>query len=232
MYGPGWKRENSFVPHNPTGVVLSRDELESIAQLAGRYGVRMIVDEIHAPLTLPGTDHVSFAKLDAEAAKASFTLVSASKAWNLAGLKCALMFGGEDTAADLAAVPGEIRFGTGLFGVLAGQAAFESGVEWLDAFVSALDSNRRLVGELLAESLPEVGYSPPAATYLAWLDFRALGLGDDPAEALEERGKVALGHGPDFGEEGRGWARLNFGTAPEVVAEAVRRMASALGRTG
>ena len=92
--------------------------------------------------------------------------------------------------------------------------------------VGIIDRNRTLLGGLLAEHLPLVGYVPPQAGYLAWLDCTALGLGDDPAAAFLERGKVALSSGPSFGAQGRGFARLNIGTSRALLEQAVRRMAS------
>ncbi len=214
-------------PHNPTGLVFSGSELLSIASLADRFDVRLVVDEIHAPLVYPGAVHTPLLSLasSSEAAARAFCLVSASKAWNLPGLKAALLVTGPAVSLD---VPPEVFFGTGLFGVIASVAAFRSGVSWLDALVAELDANRALLGSLLSSSLPDVGYRPSAATYLAWLDCRALGLGDDPAAVLLERGRVALSPGPAFGAPGNGFVRLNFATSPEILGEAVARMASAL----
>jgi len=215
-------------PHNPTGLVLRRDELAAIAELAERYQVRVLIDEIHAPLTYAGVAHIPFGSLDAPAARSAVTMVSASKAWNLAGLKCALLVVGEDAWADAQRSTEDVFWSAGLPGVVANQAAFEAGEPWLDALLDALDGNRRLVARLLAEQLPDVGFHLPDATYLAWLDLRAYGLGDDPARALIERGRVALSDGPAFGPEGRGFARLNLASSPERLTEVVRRMATAL----
>ena len=219
-------------PHNPTGDVFSRDVLLEVARLADRHGVRLLVDEIHAPLTYPGATAVPMLSLvdDVEAAARAFVFVSASKAWNLPGLKAALVFAGPAAAEDLGAVPHEVTFGAGLPGVVASEAALRHGVPWLDELVAGLDSNRRLLAELLAEYLPDVGYRLPDATYLAWLDCRALGLGDDPAVEFLERGRVAVYSGPMFGEDGRGFVRLNFATSPEILREGVRRMAAATNR--
>jgi cysteine-S-conjugate beta-lyase len=154
---------------------------------------------------------------------------SASKAFNLAGLKCAIAVAGSDAVArELDRLPSELRYRAGLLGVIASHAAFEHGDAWLDELLAALDSNRRRLGGLLGEQLPAIGYHPPEATFLAWLDCRALGLGDDPAAAFLERGRVALEPGLRFGELGRGFARLNFGTSEELLSEAVRRIAVAL----
>ena len=216
-------------PHNPTGRVLSRAELERIAELSARYGIAIVSDEIHAPLTLAGAAHVPFGALGEELAARAVTITSASKAWNLAGLKCAVLVPGSAAmAGTLGRLPGSLRYHAGHLGVLTAIAAFESGVEWLDELVAYLDGNRRLLRELLAAHLPDVGYVPPEAGYLAWLDCRKLPLGDDPATAFLERGRVALSSGPSFGEQGRGFARLNFGTSGAILAEAVERMAAAL----
>lgn len=218
-------------PHNPTGVVFGHDDLTAVAELADRHGVRVIVDEIHAPLTYPGSRHIPFGSLDAPAAARSVTLVSASKAWNLPGLKAALAVPGPEARSDVAtAIHEEVTESAGLFGVIASEAAFTVGEPWLAELIAGLDANRHLLRELLAEHLPGVGYRPPDATYLAWLDCTALGLGDDPAEVFREAGKVALAPGPRFGRPGHGFARLTFATAPDRLAEAVRRMATALRR--
>jgi cystathionine beta-lyase len=118
----------------------------------------------------------------------------------------------------------------GHFGALATVAAYRDGAPWLDDVIAVLDHNRALLAELLAATLPEVAYTPPRAGYLAWLDLRGLGLGDDPCAALLERGRVALNPGPTFGPQGAGFARLNIGTSPALVEEAVRRIAKAVGR--
>jgi cystathionine beta-lyase len=215
-------------PHNPTGLVLTRAELTAIAELADRYGVRVIVDEIHAPLTYPGVVHTPFATLDAPAARRCVTMVSASKAWNLAGLKCALLVASPDGWADAARIPPDVPYAAALLGVLANQAAFDAGEPWLADVLDALDTNRRLLAGLIAEHIPQVGYRVPDSTYLAWLDLRGCGLGDDPAAVLIDRGRVALSDGPSFGRDGHGFARLNFATSPELLAEAVQRIAAGL----
>ena len=118
---------------------------------------------------------------------------------------------------------------TGLLGVLAAEAAFTDGDDWLDAVLHQLDSNRRLLLKLLAERLPEVIWTPPEASYLAWLDCRRLGLGVDPAELLSSRARVALSSGPLYGPPGAGHARLNFGTSPQLVEQMIDRVAGAIG---
>jgi cysteine-S-conjugate beta-lyase len=216
-------------PHNPTGTVLARDELLTVAELADRYGVRVIVDEIHAPLTYPGTTHVPFLSLaDRAPAAAGFAVVSASKAWNLAGLKAALAVAGPAAVAELSRVPHDVREGGGILGVVASEAALRAGTPWLDDLLAGLDANRRLLAGLLAAHLPAIGYRPPQATYLAWLDCRALELPGEPAEVFLDRGRVAVNAGPAFGKPGHGFVRFNFATRPDLVEEAVCRMAAAV----
>ncbi|MFF7857250.1 aminotransferase class I/II-fold pyridoxal phosphate-dependent enzyme [Streptomyces sp. NPDC007904] len=215
-------------PHNPTGTVHTAGELSAVAALAERYGVRVVADEIHAPLVLGAADFVPY--LSVPGGERGLSLMSASKAWNLAGLKAALAVAGPEAAADLARMPEEVGHGPSHLGVLAHTAALREGTAWLDALLAGLDANRRLLTALLAEHLPAIRYRPGDATYLAWLDCRALGLGDDPAQVFLEHGRVALNPGPPFGTGGAGHARLNLATSPEVITEAVRRMAVAVER--
>ncbi|GGN44106.1 cystathionine beta-lyase [Actinoplanes campanulatus] len=213
-------------PHNPTGAVHTADELTAVAALAARHGVRVVADEIHAPLVLPGAVFTPY--LSVPGAGNAFAVLSASKAFNLAGLKAALAVAGPDAADDLARVPWWAKESPSHVGVIAHIAALRDGGDWLGALLAGLDDNRRLLAALLAEHLPQVRYRPGEATYLAWLDCRALGLGDDPAAAFLERGRVALSSGPIFGTGGAGHARLNLGTSPELITEAVHRMTRAL----
>ncbi|MFF4403144.1 MalY/PatB family protein [Streptoverticillium reticulum] len=213
-------------PHNPTGTVHTRDELAAVAELAGAYGVRVVADEIHAPVVLPGAEHVPF--LSVPGAEGAFALLSASKAWNLAGLKSALAVAGPAAAAELARLPLVVSHGPSHWGVIAHSAALRHGGAWLDGVLTGLDANRKLFAGLLAEHLPGVRYRQPDGTYLAWLDCRDLGLGDDPAAVFLERGRVALAGGTPFGTGGAGHVRVTLATSPEILTEAVRRMAAAL----
>jgi cystathionine beta-lyase len=226
-YAGGARAHLLCSPHNPSGIVYPEAALARIAELADRYGVLVLADEIHAPLTLPGAIHRPFPAVSAAAARRSIVLTSASKTWNLAGLKAAVMVASSDeTRAVLARLPSELPYHAGHLGVLAARAAFRDGEAWLASTIKVLDRNRALLRALLLEHLPLVRYVPPQAGYLAWLDCSALGLGPDPATAFLERGKVALSSGPMFGRQGAGFARLNIATSRALLEEAVRRMAS------
>ncbi|MER6472020.1 MalY/PatB family protein [Streptomyces collinus] len=213
-------------PHNPSGTVHTAAELAAVTEAAERYGVRVVADEIHAPLAAPGAVFVPY--LSVPGAERGLSLMSASKGWNLAGLKAALALAGPEAAADLARLPEEVSHGPSHVGVIAHTAALNDGTGWLDALLTGLAANRRLLADLLAEHLPAVRACPAEATFLAWLDCRALGLGDDPARTFLDRGRVALSSGLPFGTGGAGHARLNLGTSPEILTEAVRRMAAAV----
>jgi cysteine-S-conjugate beta-lyase len=213
-------------PHNPTGVVHTREELTAVARFANQYGVRVVSDEIHAPLVLPGAEFVPY--LTVPGGENAFSLVSASKGWNLAGLKAGLAIAGPGAAGDLARFSSAVSDGASHVGVQAHTAALRSGTDWLDALLAGLDENRRMLGDLLAKHLPDIGYLRPDATYLAWLDCRPLRLDDDPAAVFLDRGRVALYSGPKFGTGGVGHVRLNLATSPEILTEAVHRMSTAV----
>jgi cystathionine beta-lyase len=207
-------------PHNPTGTVHTEAELAEVAQLAHEHGVRVVADEIHAPITT--AKFVPYLSV----ADDGLSLMSASKAWNLAGLKAALAIAGPAAAEDLKRLPEEVSHGPSHVGILAHTAAFRDSGDWLDALLSGLDENRRLLVDLLARELPAVRYEPAQGTYLAWLDCRELGLGDDPGKVFLQQGRVALNSGIPFGTGGKGFVRMNLATSPEIITEAVRRMAS------
>ncbi len=219
-------------PHNPTGTVHSRDSLRALAELADEFGAAVVSDEIHAPLVQPHVDFTPFLDAGDAAGRVGYAVVSASKAFNLAGLKCALMVTASDrTSAVVRGLPIEVVWRTGQFGLLASVAAFsEESDPWLDGLLSTLDANRVLLEDLLASRLPGARYRLPDAGYLAWIDLSGLGWGENPARRILKDAKVALHYGPAFGEEGKGHVRLNFGTSPEIITEAIERIASLVGR--
>jgi cystathionine beta-lyase len=213
-------------PHNPVGKVWTASQLRAVGDLCQRHDVLLLVDEIHGPLVLPGARFVPFGSIDHPMAERAFVFSSASKGWNIAGMKCGLAVAGSAPAAGLLAERWEALICSHL-GLLGSVAAFTRSLGWLDAVVAQIDENRRLLARLVHERLPGIGYVPGEASFLAWLDCRGLGLADDPAAVFLDRGRVALSPGPDFGSQGAGFARLNIGTSPELVTEAVHRMAVA-----
>lgn len=216
-------------PHNPLGTAMDAEELRRISQLVQRYGARVISDEIHAPLVYSATGHIPYASISDEAATHTITLVSASKAWNLAGLGCAQVILSNDADnARWLALPMVQTHGVTPLGVRANIAAYTQGGEWLDSVTSYLAGNRQLLGELLTQHIPQINYKVPEATYLGWLDCRALELPSEPADFFLEHAKVALSSGLPFGMGGTGHARLNFATTRPLIERAVESMADAI----
>jgi cysteine-S-conjugate beta-lyase len=212
-------------PHNPLGHVFRRRELERIADIAARHDILVVSDEIHADLTMPGATHVPFASLGPEVVARTVTVTSTSKAFNLAGLRWAVMHAGDAGLHDaLEQLPGHYLGAPNVMAVTAAVAAWTGGGEWLDAVVDVIDENRQALGDLLRRHLPGTVYRPPEATYLAWVDATGLGLGDDPAETFRRRG-VELSPGPQFGPGGEGHVRINIATSPAILAETVAAMA-------
>ncbi|MEU4796716.1 aminotransferase class I/II-fold pyridoxal phosphate-dependent enzyme [Streptomyces sp. NPDC023327] len=214
-------------PHSPTGTVHRTVELAEAVDLAGQFGVRVVADEAHAPLTLAGARFVPL--LSVPGSTSAFSLVSAGKAFNLGGLKAALVVAGPRASANLVKLRMEDVLGCSHLSVIAHCAALTEGHRWLDNLLSGLDGNRRLLGALQRRWLPEVSYRPAQGTYFAWLDCRGLQLARDPAEVFLEFGRVAVISGADYGQGGAGHVRLNLATTPEVLTQAVRRMAQAVG---
>jgi cystathionine beta-lyase len=222
-------------PHNPLGRVWSRRELLDVADCCARHDVLVLVDEIHAPLVMEGAEFVPFLSLDHPVTERAVVFQSASKGWNIPGLKCGLAVAG---SAELSAVVDgrrEALFPSqpGVAGTVAAYTHPESHA-WLRAVLGQLAENRRLLAALLPHAVPGIRAVWPEASYLVWLDFDGVGaggagLGDDPAGVLLDRGKVALTSGLGFGEPGRGHARLNMGTSPALVEEIVRRVALGAG---
>ncbi|HWU46858.1 MAG TPA: aminotransferase class I/II-fold pyridoxal phosphate-dependent enzyme [Humibacter sp.] len=218
-------------PHNPLGLVHTRAELSALAEIVQRHGAVVISDEIHAPLTHSDAAFTPYLTVSDAARDHAIAAHSASKGWNLAGLKCALFVtAGDRMSSALRELPEEVHFRTSLLGRIANTAAFASGVDWLNAALRSIEANRRLLTRLLHEYIPEAEYLQPRASYLAWVDLSALGWGDDPAAVALARSGVALANGPSFGgsgDSGRGFVRVNFACSPEVLTEAVQRIAAA-----
>jgi cysteine-S-conjugate beta-lyase len=215
-------------PHNPVGRVLTEAEMRAIAAVVQRHGGRVFSDEIHAPLVFPGHRHVPYASLSPVTAGHTITATSASKAWNLPGLKCAQLVLSNDADRETWTRVGLLpEHGAATLGVIANTAAYTDGGPWLAGVLDYLDGNRRLLAEHISELLPGVGYAPPEGTYLGWLDFRATGPAE-PAPYFLEKAGVAMTDGALCGEAGRGFGRLNFALPRPLLRQAVERIAAAM----
>jgi cystathionine beta-lyase len=217
-------------PHNPTGRVFERSELDAIAQAAVERDAVVIADEIHADLTYPPHTHIPFATLGPEVAERTVTITSATKAYNIPGLRCGLMHFGSAGLRERfrAAFPDRMLGTVNSFGIQATVTAWRECTPWLDDVMEVLRGNRALLTRFLATELPEIGYHEPEATYLSWLDCRELELPMSPQQFFLERARVGLNDGAEFGAPGAGHVRLNFATAPEILQEVLERMAAAV----
>ncbi|MFE5306993.1 MalY/PatB family protein [Isoptericola sp. NPDC056605] len=236
--GPGAGRRAVLLlcnPHNPTGTVHTRAELEAVLTLADRYGVRVVADEVHAPFTFESVADGAPAfvpLLSVAGAERAVVVQSASKAFHLAGLRAAVALGGPGAADDLRRIPEEAGHAVNHLAVLAHAAAYRDGGPWLDALLAGVHANRGLLARLLAAHAPAVRLQPSDATYLAWLDLRGALPGGvpaaDAAALVLERGRLALEDGVRFGAGGAGWLRLNLATSTAVLTEAAERLGRAL----
>jgi len=216
-------------PYNPLGRVFTPGEIAQLTEVVDRHGGRVFADEIHGPLVYPGSRHIPYASTSGAAASHTLTATSASKAWNLPGLKCAEVI--------LTSEPDRERWeqmgflashGASNPGVVANIAAFRHGDGWLGEVLAYLDDSRHVLARLLSRHLPQVRYRPPDGTYLAWLDCTAMDLPASPGELVTSRAHVTVVDGPAFGDGGAGSFRFNFATPQPVLAEMVERIAGAL----
>ncbi len=227
-YKAGVKAHFLCNPHNPVGTVFNKEELTALAEIAKKYGVTIFSDEIHAPLTYDATQFVPFLAVSETAREVGICVTAASKSWNLAGLKCATVVTAHPKQQERAkAMPAAVHFRASLFGAVASATAYQCS-DWLDSAIETFDSNRNYLKKLLTQSLPTVGYRVPDFSYLAWLDLTSLNLGENPAQTLLEKGKLALNAGAMFGADSGNFVRLNFATSEEILDDAVSRIASCL----
>lgn len=216
-------------PHNPLGRVYSADELNRLVALAKAHNVIIISDEIHSPLTFAEQRFTPFLSLSDDAREVGITVTAASKGWNIAGLKFAIILTqNEAMHKRLDAIAPATHYRASLLGAFAAVAAFEQGEEWLNDLMKQLDSNRDLVAKLVKEKLPLARMHRPHCSYLAWIDLSAYHLGEDPAGVLLEKAKVAFVPGARFGAKFNQYIRLNFATSPDIIEEAINRVSRAL----
>jgi cysteine-S-conjugate beta-lyase len=216
-------------PYNPLGRVFAPAEMAQLTGVVDRYGGRVFADEVHGPLVYPGLRHVPYASTSAAAASHTLTATSASKAWNLPGLKCAEVILTSEPDRQRWEEMGFLAWrGASNPGVVANIAAFRHGDKWLDEVLAYLDDSRRLLADLLGRHLPQVRYRPPDGTYLAWLDCTAMELPGSPGELVTDRAHVTVVDGPAFGAGGAGSFRFNFATPQPILTEMVEHIAAAL----
>ena len=215
-------------PHNPTGRFFGDDEVAAVAEVAERHDLLVISDEIWGDLVHPGAVHRPLAIADERFRRRLVTLGSASKTFNLAGLRTAVAHIDHAPLLDsLEAMPGHLQ-GSPSSLVVGTIAAWTECDDWLAAVRRTIAARPDQLDRRLARDVPSVRFDPPEATYLGWLDFRQTGLGDDPAEALLEQFGVALSSGPKFGPNGAGFARINVATSERILDDVIDRIADAV----
>jgi cystathionine beta-lyase len=212
-------------PHNPNGTVHTAAELEGVMSLASDNGVQVIVDEIHAPLVDLGTQFVPL--LSVPGGERAISVTSAGKAWNLAAFKAGLIIAGAEATRVLGHLPPLAQGSSGHFADLAHTTALTDCQDWVDELRGEIAANKVLLSEQLASKVPAACFRPGAGTYLAWVDCSRLGLAD-PATDFRERGRVAFSPGVNFAASHDRWVRINVACSPEVLIEAVDRMAATL----
>ena len=216
-------------PHNPLGRVFDREELEALARIAIERDLVVVADEIHADIVYRGSRHIPFASLGPEVEARTVTMTSATKSFNIAGLRCALVLFGSDRLAErFNAWPERIRGAVSSFGMEATRIAWTECDEWLDALLAHLEGNRDFLHAFVAERLPGIRMVLPAATYLGWLDCREYGLDPGPYQWFLDRARVGFNDGRDFGDGGEGHVRINFATSRGILTQVLERMEEAL----
>jgi cystathionine beta-lyase len=217
-------------PQNPTGRAFNRAELEAVAAFAIRHDLVVVSDEIHADIVYPGNTHIPLASLHPEIAARTITITSATKSFNIPALRCAVMHFGSPALKErfFSRIPARLLGSPGVTGVDATVAAWDDGQPWLDEILAYLQANRDWLAQIIAAELPGVTMRVPEATYLAWLDCRALELPCSAGQFFLDRAKVGLNFGETFGPRYAGFARLNFATPAPILRQIVSRMAEAL----
>ena len=214
-------------PHNPLGKVYSRAELTAIAALAVKYDVIVISDEIHAPLTYAGVDFTPYLACGADAEATGIVITSASKSWNLAGLKAAILVTQSAAmATKVSVLPPDMHWRTSILGAFAMAEAFTNGEQWLDSALETIQENFEFMKSEVAAKLPGVTVVEAHNSYLAWWDVTSLNLGSEPAKRIHDDARVAVVPGADLGAGYEHFVRFNYATSRENISEAISRIAA------
>ena len=222
-------------PHNPVGRVWREEELEKVGRFCVENDIVLVSDEVHSDLIFPGFTHIPTASLSPEIARQTITCIAPSKTFNLAGLKTsAIIIPNEKYRAAYNTTLGNLAMGgDNTFGMVAMEAAYTHGEEWLEALLVHLEGNRQFLTDYIAENIPEISLIRPEGTYLLWLDCRRLDMTDAQLDAFfQENVRLWLDDGPMFGTGGSGFQRINIACARKVLAEALDRLAGAVKELG
>lgn len=216
-------------PHNPVGRVFHHGELKRMAEICLEHHVTICSDEIHCDLIYRGHKHIPIASLSPEIGQNTITLIAPSKTFNLPGLQCsmAIIQNEEMRNKYIHQFHGVVSW-VNVMGLVAAQAAYRDGQEWLDQMRLYLEANRDYLYDYVQREMPRIKMVKPEGTYLAWLDCREAGIEGKPYDFFLKQAKVALNDGGTFGKEGDGFVRLNFGCPRSMLTEALERMKRAI----
>jgi cystathionine beta-lyase len=216
-------------PHNPTGRVFERSELERLAEICLRHDVVICSDDIHCDIVFSGQQHVPIAAIAPEVAAQTITLFAPSKTFNVPGLSCSVgVIQNSDLRDKLTKTGAGLVPHVNLMGYTAALAAYRHGQAWLDQLLVYLEDNCDYLLDYLAAHMPAIKCYKPEGTFLAWLDCREAGIPGNPHEFFLEQARVAVNDGAKFGPEGEGFVRLNFACPRATLTEALERMRGAL----
>jgi len=218
-------------PHNPVGRAWNRRELEKLAELAIRYDVLILSDEIHSDLLLFGHSHIPLASLGPDIAARTITCIAPSKTFNLAGLHTsAVVIEDPDLRKRYGKILDDIHVGGGnIFGYTALEAAYDHGEDWLEQLLKYIEGNFRFLQDFLSSELPGIRVSPLEATYLAWINFGLLGLDDQALmKFMVREAGIGFVDGPRFGRGGKNYMRMNIGTPRSVLQTALEQLSAAI----
>lgn len=218
-------------PHNPVGRVWTKEELKQLGDICIKHSVKVISDEIHSDIIFKGYKHTPFASICKEFEQHSITCMAPTKTFNIAGLQMSqvILPNEEDyKILDSAFARIDIRRNNS-FSLVATEAAYNHGEEWLIDFLDYLEGNMDFAVEYIEENMPKLKVKKPQGTYLLWVDFSELGLSDSEiAKFLVEKAKVALNNGTSFGMGGEGYQRINLACPRSMVEEALKRIKNAI----
>lgn len=218
-------------PHNPVGRVWRREELEKMGELCKKHNVRILADEIWRDLIMPGYKHIPMASINKEIEDITITLFSPTKSFNLAGLQASFAtFPRAEERKEFDDILGQMDVKrNNPFSLVAFETAYERCENWLEQLIEHIDGNMQYVIDFINERLPMVKTVKPEGTYLMWLDFNNIGIAQDKIqEFLINEAKVAMNDGATFGENGKGFARMNVACPRYMVEEAMEKIEKAI----
>jgi cystathionine beta-lyase len=218
-------------PHNPLGIIFSREDLRQMAEICIEHDVLIVSDEIHSELLLGGNSFTPMAKLSSDIANHTITLVAPSKTFNVPGLFCGFaIIPNNELRERYNREVEHLRLHVSSVGLHAAQVAFSGQCDgWLGELRRYLTANRDFLVEYVTKYMPEVRTTIPDATYLGWLDFTQTSINDSPFDFFMKEARVALSDGKIFGQGGAGHVRINFGTSRKILKQGLDRMCRALG---